>query len=157
MYSEFYQDKTGQIILITQYIHDERDNLIKMYENFDMEKRCCGLPPIGRKAIEAWINDVSKRGYGFIAKIGENVVGHIVAVPKGSEAEFAIFVHQDYEDRGIGGELIRFAERFLRNVGVRRLKAMTERTNKVAVEIYRHLGFEIVDRDPFYVFFQKNI
>lgn len=78
MYSEFYQDKTGQIILITQYIHDERDNLIKMYENFDMEKRCCGLPPIGRKAIEAWINDVSKRGYGFIAKIGENVVGTLL-------------------------------------------------------------------------------
>lgn len=155
LYSEFYEDKKGEIIFVTFLVPEERENLIKMYEEFDPERRCCGLPPQTRRGIEAWINGLYKNGYNFIAKHGDKVIAHIAAVPVGNEAEFAIFVHQAYEDRGIGGELIRFAEKFLREKGVKKIKALTERINRRAVEAYMKLGFSITERDPEYLVFEK--
>jgi len=104
-YSEFYEDTTGEIIFVTIFVPEERENLIKMYEDFSPEKRCCGLPPATRKGIEVWIDRLHENGYGFIAKLGDRIIGHIAAVPVKDEAEFAVFIHQDFEDRGIGSEL----------------------------------------------------
>ncbi len=156
-YSEFYEDKRGDIIFVTIFVPEEREKLIEMYEGYNPEKRCCGLPPLTRKGIEMWIDGLHKNGYGFIAKLGERIVGHIAAVPAGNEAEFAIFIHQDYEDRGIGSELIRFASKFLKERGIKKLKAVTERTNRRAVETYRRLGFEISGRESEYLYMEKKI
>lgn len=157
LYSEFYEDKTGEIILVTFFVPEERENLIKMYEEYNPERRCCGLPPVNRKGIEMWIDRLHSNGYGFIAKLGDKVIGHIAAVPSGEEAEFAIFIHQDYEDRGIGSELIRFASKFLKEKGIKRLKAITERTNRRAIETYKRLGFDVVGRESDYMVLEKKI
>ncbi len=156
-YSEFYEDKAGEIIFVSIFVPEERENLIKMYEDYSPERRCCGLPPLSRKGIEMWIDGLHSNGYGFIAKHGERVVGHIAAVPSGEDAEFAIFIHQDYENKGVGSELIRFASKFLKNRGIKRLRAITERTNRKAIETYKRLGFEVVGRDPEYLVMEKNI
>lgn len=156
-YSEFYEDKTGEIIFVTIFVPEEREKLIEMYENYSHEKRCCGLPPLTRKGIEVWIDGLHENGYGFIAKLGDKIVGHIAAVPVGKEAEFAIFIHQDYEDRGIGSELIRFASKFLKEKGIEKLKAVTERTNRKAVETYKHLGFQISEKESEYLYMEKEI
>lgn len=156
-YSEFYEDKTGKIIFVTTFVPEERENLIKMYENYSEEKRCCGLPPATRRGIEIWIDGLYENGHNFIAKVGDRIIGHIAVVPVGDEAEFAIFIHHDYEDRGIGSELIRFASKFLKEKGVRKLKAVTERTNRRAVETYRRLGFEIAGNDPVYLYMEKTL
>ncbi|AAB89732.1 MULTISPECIES: GNAT family N-acetyltransferase [Archaeoglobus] len=157
LYSEFYEDKEGEIIFVTIFVPEERENLIKMYEEFSPDRRCCGLPPATRKGIEVWIDGLHENGYGFIAKRGDKIIGHIAAVPVGEEAEFAIFMHQDYEDRGIGSELIRFATKFLREKGIKKLKAITERTNRRAVETYRRLGFKVAERDADYLELEKEI
>ncbi|MBO8182892.1 MAG: GNAT family N-acetyltransferase [Archaeoglobus sp.] len=155
--SEFFTSKDGDIIFITSYVPEERENLIKMYEDFSPEKRCCGLPPTRRELIEGWIDDVSKKGYMFIAKHARRVIGHIVVVPQGEKAEFAVFVHQDYEGRWIGQELIRFAESFLRDFGVKKLEAITERENVHAIQLYKHIGFKVVNSDAFYLYLEKEI
>ncbi len=51
----------GEITFITGYVLDERDKLIKMYEKFNAEKRCCGLPPVGKESIEVWIDELFKK------------------------------------------------------------------------------------------------
>lgn len=155
--SEFFTAKDGEIVLITSYVPEERENLIRMYENFSPEKRCCGLPPTRKDLIEEWIDEISKKGCMFIAKHGERVIGHIATVPKESKAEFAVFVHQDYEGKRIGRELIRFAEQALKGLGVKRLEAITERQNTHAIQLYRDLGFKISGTDYFYTYFEKEI
>jgi ribosomal protein S18 acetylase RimI-like enzyme len=155
--SEFFTSKNGDIILITSYVTEERENLIKMYEDFSPERKCCGLPPTRRDLIEEWIDGFEGKSYMFIAKHGERVIGHIAAVPKGERAEFAVFVHQDYEGRRIGKELIRFAESALKDAGIRKLEAFTERTNNHAIQLYKNLGFKVVDSDAFYLYFEKEI
>jgi RimJ/RimL family protein N-acetyltransferase len=153
--SEFFTSKNGEIIFITPYLQEERENLIKMYETFSVEKRCCGLPPIRRSLIESWIDELASKGYGFIAKHGERVIGHLAAVPEEEEAEFVIFIHQDYEGKWIGGEMIRVAEKFLRGRGIRKIKAMTERTNRSAINLYLWLGFEVEGSDGNYTYLAK--
>jgi GNAT superfamily N-acetyltransferase len=155
--SEFFTDKDGEIIFVTEFSPEERDNLIKMYSDFSPDKRCCGLPPVNRSMIEKWIDELSSKGYVFIAKHGEKIIGHIAVVPLNSHAEFVIFVHQDYEGKRIGRELIRFAERVVKKRGVKILEAVTERTNKVAMNLYTELGFEIVDVDPITVKMEKKV
>jgi|Deesub1362B_J571_1020462.scaffolds.fasta_scaffold00166_35 GNAT superfamily N-acetyltransferase len=159
--SEFFTSKDGEIIFITGYVSEERDKLVKMYEGFSVERRCCGLPPIGRKSIEEWIDELSKKGYMFIAKHRDKVVGHIAIVPEGEKAEFAIFIHQDYEDKGIGTELIRFAEDFLKDKrkdkGIKTLEAITERNNTHAIQLYLKLGFEIIESDYIYLTLRKEV
>jgi GNAT superfamily N-acetyltransferase len=155
--SEFFISKNGDLIFITSYVPEERENLIEMYENFSPEKKCCGLPPTRRDLIEEWIDGLEEEGYMFIAKHRERVIGHIAAVPKGERAEFAVFVHQEYEGRRIGLELIKFAESALKDGGIRKLEAVTERTNTHAIHLYKNLGFKVVDSDALYLYFEKEI
>ncbi|MET1123710.1 MAG: GNAT family N-acetyltransferase [Archaeoglobaceae archaeon] len=155
--SEFFEDKHGNIVLITNYVPEEKENLVRFYEKFDAERRCCGLPPVKREAIEQWIDYLSEKGYGFIAKVGDEVVGHIGVVPYGNEAEFVIFVRKDYEGLGIGKELIRFASEFLKRVGVEKLVAITEAFNKKAIETYLSLGFAVTGRQGLYVHLEKML
>ncbi len=154
MYSEFF-DKAGEIIFVTNYVQEEKKNLVRFYERFDQKRRCCGLPPVSRESIEKWLEDLSKNGYGFIAKRGEEIVGHIAVVPKNGEAEFVVFIHRDYEDRGIGKNLIEFAAKFLKDIGVKKLVAVTEATNRRAIKTYLRLGFSVVGRESFYVHFER--
>jgi|Deesub1362B_J571_1020462.scaffolds.fasta_scaffold15025_4 GNAT superfamily N-acetyltransferase len=157
MLSEFFTSKDGEIILITVYVPEEREGLIRMYEDFSPEKRCCGLPPTRRDLIEGWIDELAEKAQMFIAKHGGKIVGHLAVVPLDERAEFAIFIHQDYEGKRIGGELIRFAESFLRQKGIKKLEAITERENVHATHLYKNLGFKLINSDAFYFYFEKKI
>ncbi|RLI82077.1 GNAT family N-acetyltransferase [Archaeoglobales archaeon] len=154
--SEFFTSKDGDIILITGYVPEEREKLIQMYEDFSSDKRCCGLPPVRKKMIEEWIDGLSE-GYMFIAKHGERIIGHIGVMPQGEKAEFVIFIQQDYKGKWIGGELIKFAEKFLKDEGIRILEAVTERGNMQAIQLYLWLGFKIAKSDEFYVYLKKDL
>nr|WP_280109487.1 GNAT family N-acetyltransferase [Ferroglobus placidus] len=144
-------------MFVTSYTPEEKGNLVRFYESFDQERRCCGLPPMKREAIEKWLEELNEKGYGFISKKGEEIIGHIAVVPKNSEAEFVVFIHRNYEDRGIGKKLIEFAEKFLKEMGIKKLVAVTEATNRRAIITYSHLGFSVVGRDSFYIYFEKII
>jgi|Deesub1362B_J571_1020462.scaffolds.fasta_scaffold00038_130 RimJ/RimL family protein N-acetyltransferase len=157
MISEFFTDKEGEIVFITTYVEEERENLVKMYETFSRTKRCCGLPPVRRNMIESWISALYEKGINFIAKHGDRVIAHLAVVKENEVAEFVIFVHQDYEGRWIGGEMIKFAERFLPEFGIKKLKAMTERSNRDAIGLYLHLGFKVEKSDGIYTYLTKEL
>ncbi|AGK61066.1 hypothetical protein Asulf_01065 [Archaeoglobus sulfaticallidus PM70-1] len=154
-YSEFFTDEDGDIIFITSYHEIEREKLIQMYETFSREKRCCGLPPIKREMIESWIDFLHNNGHMFIAKHGDRVIGHIAVVPKDDSAEFVIFMHQDYEGKLIGGKMVKTVEKFLKSLGIRKLKAVTERTNRNAIKLYQKLGFKKESAEGGYIYFIK--
>ncbi|GEM_PF-6221795 len=47
--SEFFIDKNNEIIFITEFVDEGRENLVEMYLSFGMERRCCGLPPLKKR------------------------------------------------------------------------------------------------------------
>lgn len=142
--------KKGNLIKIRRYDHSkDRKKLIEMYLNYDPEFRCLGLPPINPEAIKSWIDYLGENGFAIIAEKDEKIVGHLVIVPKeNNEVDLTIFIHQDYQNCGLGQEMIRLIIDFCKRAGFNAITLVTERKNERAIHVYRKLGFEIVA--PFY-------
>ncbi len=143
-----YTDRKGDRVVIREYNHlKDRERLIKMYESFTPENRCLGLPPSTRIGIEKWIDYLAEDGFSIIAEIKGNLVGHCSIVPAEDPgiADLSIFVHQNYQDRGIGQRMLREMIEYCRKAGFHGITLVTERTNKRAIHVYRKMGFSIVN------------
>lgn len=146
------KDKKGEELILRQYDHQKDfEKLVEMYVNYDPDYRCLGLPPLTRTAIENWINYLSKNGFSIVAEKNEKIVGHLVIVPdEKNRVDLTIFIHQDYQNRGLGQEMMRQIIEYCKKAGFEGITLVTERTNNRAIHVYRKLGFEIVA--PYYEF-----
>ncbi len=144
------KDKKGERILIRAYDHKkDREKLITMYQTFDPDQRCLGLPPLSRKAIENWIDYLADSGFAIVAEKDDRLVGHLVIVPsEDGRVDLTIFVHQDYQNRGIGQEMMKLMIEFCRKAKFKGIILVTERTNARAIHVYKKLGFKVVA--PYY-------
>ncbi len=144
------KDKKGEEILIRQYRHEEdREKLIEMYETYDPDYRCLGLPPISRRAIENWIDYLAEYGFAIVAEKDGRIVGHLVIVPtEDGKVDLTIFIHQDYQNRGLGQEMMRLIIDYCRRAGFKGIMLVTERTNARAIHVYKKMGFKILA--PYY-------
>ncbi len=141
-------DRKGEKVVIREYNHGEDfEKLVHMYETFSPENRCLGLPPTTRKAIEAWVGFLAKRGYNIVAEKDGKIIGHAAVIPTedGKNVDLTIFVHQDYQDRGIGQELLKRIIEICRKNGFEGIMLVTERTNRRAIHVYKKFGFEVVN------------
>lgn len=133
-----------------------RDVLVEMYEDYAPECRAQGLPPVGEQRINEWL-DVLEEGMNVVAfhVAGETTdeppsenrrevaVGHACLLDCGDgRAELTIFVHQDYQLAGIGSRLIRVLLGHGQSLGVEEVWLTVERSNHVAMNLYRSVGFE---------------
>jgi len=126
----------------------DRDALAEMYADFSPESRAQGLPPVGERRIDEWL-DILKEGVNVIAfhedrdEGGRIAVGHACLLDCGDgTSELTIFVHQDYQLAGIGSRLIRGLLGEGQSQGVERVWLSVERSNHVAMNLYRSVGFE---------------
>ena len=143
-----FRDRKGDEVVLRAYIHEkDREALISMYESFTPENRCLGLPPSTRIGIEKWIDYLAEEGFGIVAEINGKTVGHCSIVPTEDwkDADLSIFVHQDYQDRGIGQIMLREMVEFCKKAGFYGITLVTERTNRRALHVYQKMGFFIVN------------
>jgi len=148
--SVYVKDRKGEKILIRQYDHEkDREKLIEMYETFDPDFRCLGLPPISRRAIENWVDYLAEYGFAIVAEKDGRIVGHLVIVPTDdNKVDLTIFIHQDYQNRGLGQEMMKLIVDYCKKAGFDGIMLVTERTNARAIHVYKKLGFKIVA--PYY-------
>lgn len=148
--SVIVKDRKGEEIVIRKYDHSkDREKLIEMYFNYDPRFRCLGLPPMNPEAIKSWVDYLGENGFAIVAEKDGKIVGHLVIVPSDkNEVDLTIFVHQDYQNRGLGQEMMKLIIEFCKKAGFDGITLVTERTNARAIHVYRKLGFEIVA--PYY-------
>lgn len=129
---------------------DDRAALIEMYDDFDPTERAQGVPPRKRPRIESWLDDLLAEGCNFVVADADRVVGHALYTPTDDEEpEFAVFAHQDYQERGIGREV---SEHVLATAAVGDRDALTlvvDPTNRAARRLYDRLGFEPVEQSRY--------
>ncbi len=143
-----FVDRKGDRVVVRKYEHElDRENLIHMYETFSPDNRCLGLPPSTRIAIEHWVDYLAERGFAIVAEMDGKIVGHCSIVPTedGRKVDLSIFVHQDYQDRGIGQKLLRLMIDYAKRAGFEGIMLVTERSNERALHVYRKLGFVVVN------------
>ena len=102
------------------------------------------------------------RGALVGCKIGGTLVGFIAAYVKDDHLFIEnVAVDPDFQARGIGGQLIAFAETEARFRGLDKVELYTNAGMKENLALYSHLGYEVFDRrveDGFdRVYFRKNL
>lgn len=145
-----FRDRESRGIEIRRY-DGEYEALVEMYLDFDPEDRAQGIPPTDEKGIRRWLDNLLiEECVNVVAWHGEDPVGHAMLVPDRHDAsELAIFVLREYQEAGIGTELIEGLLGAGRADGLDKVWLTVERWNKPAVALYRKVGFESSDDGSF--------
>ncbi|RLI00417.1 hypothetical protein DRO30_05815, partial [Candidatus Bathyarchaeota archaeon] len=111
------------------------------------ENRCLGLPPATREELEKWIEYLAEEGISIVAEYNNKIVGHLAVVPdkNGEYVDLSIFIHQDYQNRKIGQQMIALIIEYCKQLGFKGIYAVTCKNNLKAVHVYKKLGFKIID------------
>lgn len=142
-----FTDAEDTALLVQPAEPDDLPATATMYESIDTRNRTMGLPPPTRPRIEDWLDGLFESGWNLLVRDDERVVGHVAVVPgDASDPSFVIFVHDDYQNRGVGSELLK---QVVAHAAQRRhdaLKLVVSRGNRQAISVYQNLGFDVADR-----------
>ena len=106
-----------------------------------------GLPPANRDRLEQWLTKLTENGWNLVAVDDDRVVGHVGVVPASTEdPQFVIFVHDDYQNRGVGSELIKHLIASAADRGHEALQLDVAKENRRAISVYRNVDFEVTER-----------
>lgn len=133
-------DGSGRAYLARAYEERDFDSLVEMYES--TTDSTMGLPPHTRTGIESWLERLVADGWNLVAVDGDRVVGHLAVAPADSQTpEFVVFVHDGYQGRGIGTELVEQAIARAATDGYEALTLLVSAGNQAAISVYRNTGF----------------
>jgi len=119
----------------------DREDLVRMYKAFSPAERTLGLPPESEEEIERWIDFLSSNGLSIVAEMDGRIVGHLAIVPEGEAAHLTIFVHKDFQNRGIGQKMVSAVVEMCRDAGYERIIVTTDRNNMRAIHVFEKTGF----------------
>lgn len=138
-------DAAGRRVDLRPYRDDDHPGLAGMYDDFDPAQRAQGVPPVAPGAVRDWLSDLLE-GVNVVAVHDERVVGHVTFVPDGTgRHELAIFVHQDYQQAGIGSRLLGAGLGHARRAGVEYVWLTVEKHKRYQQRFYSRAGFTAVN------------
>ncbi|GAA0272703.1 GNAT family N-acetyltransferase [Halobacterium noricense] len=140
-----FRDDEGRRISIRTADADDFDALAAMYDDFHAESRAQQIPPVDERRRRDWLETLLADGWDVAAYHEDAPVGHASLVPiDESTAELAIFVAPGYQLAGIGSRLLRTLLGYGSAHGVEGVWLTVDRTNRVALNLYRSIGFTAV-------------
>ena len=148
--------KDGRRIILTLYRPEDKEALVSMYANMSPEALKWGLPPYDRARIEYWNSDLTNN-ITLIARLEERIVGHLrlFRIPferRKGVGEVLIYIHQDFQNLGLGTRMMRKAIELAKEQGFHRIGLTVVADNHSAIKVYEKVGFkkEGIARETFY-------
>ena len=114
------------VIEVRRGTAEDRAALLRMYKTFEPRGGPYGLPP--RNDPQKWLESLAKYP-NFVAAADGHLVGHGVLCHDGDSAELAVFVHQDYRNRGLGKGILSQLIQEARQRGMKRVWGMMDPEN----------------------------
>lgn len=137
-----FQSRRECQIEIVEYQEVFFQALVGMYEDFEPKRGAQGLPPVGRERLVSWLRPLCDNNLNLIALFEERVIGHTMLCPMNQgRAEFAIFIHQDFRNQGIGSSFTRVTLEYAKAKGLRHVWLTVEVNNFSAIRVYKKMGF----------------
>ncbi|MFC6874095.1 GNAT family N-acetyltransferase [Halobellus marinus] len=138
-------DADGREIEIRPYRDSDFAELVEMYDSFDPTQRAQGVPPLAIDGIRSWLSDVLD-GVNVVASCDGRIVGHVGFVPDGTgRHELFVFVHQDYQQAGIGSHLLAGGMGQAQQDSVGYVWLTVEKTKRYQQRFYSRAGFSAVN------------
>ena len=140
--------KDNRTIIIRTFTLSDLDALVSMYASLSAETVQWGLPPYDRAKVERFASDLSNK-LNLVAWSDSKIIGHlqIYTLPwtdrfKGV-GELLIYLHQDFQNVGLGTIMMREAIEIARTRGWHRIGLTVIADNQRAVRSYEKAGFKI--------------
>jgi len=148
--------KDGRAVRLETYRPEDKEALVYMYASMSPEAIKWGLPPYDRARIERWTSDLTNNII-LLARSEDRVVGHLQMSTfsfsrRRGVAELFIYLHQDFQNIGLGTEMTKRAIGLAKKRGLHRIGLSVVGDNQRAIKVYEKVGFkkEGVARDAFY-------
>ncbi|MDQ2052456.1 GNAT family N-acetyltransferase [Natronolimnohabitans sp. A-GB9] len=137
-----YIDDAGDPVLIELYDVPVDESLLAMYDA--VETTTMALPPDDPAERKRWLRRLTSEGWNLVATCNDEIVGHVAVVPAdASEPEFVIFVHPQYQNRGIGTELLEHVVAHADHREHDELQLNVSRDRPRAIAVYEKVGFNV--------------
>jgi RimJ/RimL family protein N-acetyltransferase len=140
-------DKTGEVFEVGECGPESIRDVQQMYDRFRILAMSQGLPPAQKDQRDRWVEKLIEFGRNFLARKKHWVIGHCAIIPDydRGDAEYIIFVHEPYRNRGIGTAITEPAVKAARDAGLQRVWLTVEAFNFRAIRLYRNAGFSFID------------
>jgi GNAT superfamily N-acetyltransferase len=137
------RDKSGASLIIRLYQDMDYPALADMYRWFEPKEWSQGLPPRLEDRREAWLRYVVEKAINFLAIVEDRVVGHaaLFEMEFNCTYEYLVFVHQDYQDRGIGTALSQAVKDVAQALEYSKIWLTVGAINLKAIHVYQKVGF----------------
>jgi len=120
-------------------------HLVGMYEEFEPKAEFQGLPPRSTSQIKKWLTQLGELGFfQFVVEVDGRIVGHSMLCPsqRKTEAELAIFLHQEYRGLGFGKKLLLGTLNFgCKTLELHRVWLFVMGSNPIALRLFESVGF----------------
>ncbi|HZY47901.1 MAG TPA: GNAT family N-acetyltransferase [Candidatus Bathyarchaeia archaeon] len=131
---------------LTIYRPEDKEALIAMYASMSPEAVRWGLPPYDRARVDRWTSDPTNN-ITLLGRLEERVVGHLQMWRMPFErrkgvAELFIYIHQDFQNSGLGTAMMMKAIELARENGLHRLGLTVVADNHRAIKVYEKVGFK---------------
>jgi len=137
------KDKLGRTIFLRPYEEGDFKGLTKMYGEFEPKGKAMGLPPAQEENRHQWMMGIVEEWFNIVAILENRIVGH-AALDRpvtGNAREFMIFVHQDYQNKGIGQALTSSMLDTAKVMDCERVWVVVENLNRIAITVFKKAGF----------------
>jgi|Deesub1362B_J571_1020462.scaffolds.fasta_scaffold00016_104 RimJ/RimL family protein N-acetyltransferase len=140
---------TGKEVILRKTRKEDLQKLVDMYTTLSEETlmflRPYRFTPTEVREMQERVD--WKRVFSLVAENSDKIIAEARLIRySDSAAEFGIIVHDDYRNMKLGQNLVKMIIELARDVGVRRLIAFCTIDNKIALHIYKKLGFNVEKR-----------
>ena len=134
--------RKGRALTVRVCSSEDFGTLVEMYASFQPKRVAQGLPPPDVPRIARWLDQLQSKSHALLAWDGRRIVGHTLLCPiRQGEAEFTIFVLQDYREEGLGTVMSQLTLAWALEMGLSKVFLTTELSNYRAIGLFRKLGF----------------
>ncbi len=141
---------TGESVLLRFPRKDDLEKLVKMYTTLS-EKSLRFLRPyrFTKDEVKDMLDRVDFKNVFSI--VAENEKGEIVAEARlirhsNSSAEIGIIVHDDYQNKKLGQNMVREMIEIAKDSNIKKLIAFINEKNEAAIHIFKKFGFKTEKR-----------
>src|SRR5207244_4108303 len=136
--------KDGRSVRLATYRPEDKEALVSMYASMSPEAIKWGLPPYDRPRIERWTTDLTNN-ITLLARLEERIVGHLqlFRIPferRKGVGEVFIYIHQDFQNIGLGTMMMKRAIELAKERGFHRLGLTVVSDNHIAIKDYEKVG-----------------
>lgn len=137
--------KDGRRVVLQPYKESDKEDLVQMYSELSDESLRWSMPPYNRQRIERWTANL-ENSIILIARDKRRIVGHL-QISSGTSPRFCemgdlfIYLHQDFQNVGLGAALIRRGLKVAKNRRLHRVELTVVADNQRGVHLYEKMGF----------------